>query len=121
MDAAERTGLKVKGEGVYVCAEGPRFETRQEIKAFKMLGGDVVGMTNVPEAVLAKELGMCYATVGVITNWCTGLGGVLAHHDVVGTMEHKKDLLTKTLIAAFTQSELDQDHCNCKGSMVGLD
>lgn len=119
--AAQKVGLEISGDGVYVCTEGPRFETRQEIKMFKHLGGDVVGMTNVPEVVLAKELGMCYAAVGIITNWCTGLGNDLAHHDIRGTMEPKKDLLTQAFISVFTEAELDQDHCNCNNSMVGLE
>ena len=49
--------LDIKGDAVYICTEGPRFETASEIKMYKSLGGDVVGMTNVPEVVLAKELG----------------------------------------------------------------
>jgi 5'-methylthioadenosine phosphorylase len=69
--AAKEEGVKVAGEGVYVCTEGPRFETPAEIRMYQKIGGDVVGMTNVPEVVLAKELEMCYAAAGIITNWCT--------------------------------------------------
>lgn len=57
----------------YVCTEGPRFETPAEIKAFKMLGGDLAGMTNVPEVVLAKELEMCYASIAIVTNMAAGI------------------------------------------------
>lgn len=118
LEAAQKVGLEVKGEGVYVCTEGPRFETRQEIKMFQHLGGDIVGMTNVPEVVLAKELGMCYAAVGIITNWCTGIGGDLAQHDIVGTMEPKKGLVTQAFLSVFTEEDLKQNHCNCNNSMV---
>lgn len=65
--------LWVKGSAVYVCTEGPRFETAAEIRMFARMGGEVVGMTSVPEVVLAKEAGICYASVGIVTNLCTGL------------------------------------------------
>ena len=55
-------GLTIHNGGTYVCTEGPRFETPAEIKMFHMLGGDTVGMTNVPEVNLANEAGngICY-------------------------------------------------------------
>ena len=59
--------------GVYVCTEGPRLETPAEIRKFKLVGGDMVGMTLVPEVFLAKELEMCYASICYITNYAEGL------------------------------------------------
>ena len=59
---------KVVDGGVYVCVEGPRFETPAEIRMFHSLGGTVVGMTGLPEVVLARELSMCYASVCMVTN-----------------------------------------------------
>ncbi len=120
INCAHKTGLEVKGDAVYVCTEGPRFETAHEIKMYKMLGGDVVGMTNVPEVVLAKELGMCYQAVGIITNWCTGIKGQVIDHDIIGIMEKNKVLVTETFILALTGEELSQDACNCKTSLLKL-
>ena len=59
--------------GVYVATEGPRFESRTEIKFYASIGGDVVGMTNVPEVVLARELGLHYANICHVVNYCTGV------------------------------------------------
>ena len=59
--------------GVYVCTEGPRLETPAEIKMFKQLGGDLVGMTLVPEVFLAKELEMCYGAICYVTNYAEGI------------------------------------------------
>ena len=59
-------------EGIYLCTEGPRFETKAEILMFLKFA-DVVGMTGVPEVVLAKEAGLCYASLCVITNPAAGL------------------------------------------------
>ena len=116
---AKEEGLEIKGDAVYVCTEGPRFETAQEIKMYKSLGGDVVGMTNVPEVVLAKELGMCYATVGIISNWCTGIGGEIALHDIQGALGENKEKITKAFIKVFKEV-LTQEHCNCNNAIVEL-
>ena len=72
--AAKALNITVHPEGVYVCAEGPRFETKAEIKAFEVLGGELVGMTNTPEVVLANELGIPYATLAIVTNLAAGKG-----------------------------------------------
>ena len=56
-------------EATYVCTEGPRLETPAEIKMFKKLGGDLVGMTLIPECFLAKELEICYLPVCYLTNY----------------------------------------------------
>ncbi len=59
--------------GLYACTEGPRLETSAEIQAYKRLGADVVGMTLVPEVLLAHNLGMAYASLAYVTNYATGL------------------------------------------------
>jgi len=84
---ADSRGWKIHQGGVYVCAEGPRFETAAEIRMFKQLGGDVVGMTSVPECVLAREAGMCYATVAMVTNYAAGISPAkLTHTEVLEIM-----------------------------------
>ena len=60
-------------QGVYVATSGPRLETPAEIRKFKMLGGDLVGMTLVPEAFLARELELCYAALCYVVNFAEGL------------------------------------------------
>lgn len=61
--------------GVYVATEGPRFETAAEIRYYALIGGHVVGMTNVPEVVLAKEAGIHYNALAVVMNYGTGFAG----------------------------------------------
>ncbi|MCQ8898410.1 MAG: S-methyl-5'-thioadenosine phosphorylase, partial [Hadesarchaea archaeon] len=88
LEAAKEEGVRLHPRGTYVCTEGPRFETAAEIRAFRRLGGDLVGMTNVPECVLARELEMCYAAVGLVTNFAAGLAGTkLTHTEVAERME----------------------------------
>ena len=85
--SGERLGVEVRGGLVYVCAEGPRFETTAEIRMFRAMGGDVVGMTGVPEVVLANEKGMQYASVVIATNWAAGMQRRVSHGAVLEVMK----------------------------------
>lgn len=87
--AGDERGLKVHNGGTYVCTEGPRFETAAEIAMFKVLGGHVIGMTSVPEVCLARELGICYANISIITNHAAGISPhILSHSEVVEVMRN---------------------------------
>lgn len=116
---AQDFGLSIKGDAVYICVEGPRFETVNEIKMYKSLGGDVVGMTTVPEVVLAKELGICYSTIGIVTNWCTGMSNETQLHDIQGAVNKNREKITEAFIHIFKQG-LDQNHCNCNNGIIEL-
>jgi 5'-methylthioadenosine phosphorylase len=65
--------FKVHREGVYVATTGPRLETAAEIRKFRLLGGDLVGQTLVPEVFLARELELCYAALTYVVNYAEGL------------------------------------------------
>ena len=67
--AAEREGIKIVRGGTYVCIEGPQFSTYAESMTYKGLGYSVVGMTNLPEAKLAREAELCYASVAMVTDF----------------------------------------------------
>jgi 5'-methylthioadenosine phosphorylase len=74
-EAARRTGIDVTDGGTMVVVEGPRFSTRAESRWFTALGGAVVNMTGHPEAVLARELGLCYSTIALVTDLDAGVEG----------------------------------------------
>jgi 5'-deoxy-5'-methylthioadenosine phosphorylase len=74
IDAAQNAGQKVLAGGVYGATQGPRLESAAEISRLERDGADMVGMTGMPEAALAKELGLCYATIAVVTNHAAGKG-----------------------------------------------
>ena len=63
------SGIKFSLGGSYVCIEGPQFSSRAESEIYRSFKADVIGMTNVPEAYLAKEAGMAYATVAMVTDY----------------------------------------------------
>jgi 5'-deoxy-5'-methylthioadenosine phosphorylase len=70
--AADQAGVAITPTGTYGCTQGPRLETIAEIKRMEQDGCDLVGMTGMPEAALAKELDIHYASVSVIANWAAG-------------------------------------------------
>ena len=105
--AAESLGMKVRTGLVYVCAEGPRFESAAEVRMFRNLGGDVVGMTGVPEVVLANEKGMHYASVVVATNWAAGMQRKVSHEEVLKVMK-KSGRMARDLIQAMIKAEAKQ-------------
>jgi 5'-methylthioadenosine phosphorylase len=71
--AARATTTRAFAVGTYICTEGPRLETAAEIQAFKHMQADIVGMTLVPEVLLARERGIAYASLAYVTNYATGV------------------------------------------------
>lgn len=74
LQAGKRLGMKIP-EGIYLAVSGPSFETPAEIRAFRTLGADAVGMSTVPEAIVARHCGMRVAGLSCITNVAAGLAG----------------------------------------------
>jgi 5'-methylthioadenosine phosphorylase len=74
LQAAASSGISLRDGGVYGAVQGPRLETAAEINRLDRDGNDMVGMTGMPEAYLARELTLCYAAVGVVVNYAAGRG-----------------------------------------------
>lgn len=98
--AAREAGIEIKEGGVYGATQGPRLETAAEINRLERDGADVVGMTGMPEAVLAREAGVPYAAISVVANYAAGRGdsqhGISfeAIQDVLGdSMRHVRNLI----------------------------
>jgi xanthosine phosphorylase len=100
--AARREGIELP-EGVYLATAGPSFETPAEIRAFRTLGADAVGMSTVPEVILARHCGLRVAAVSAITNLAEGMGGEpLSHEQTLRFAAVAAEDLTR-LIAAFCE------------------
>jgi purine-nucleoside phosphorylase len=93
-------------EGVYVGVRGPTYETPAEIRAFRTMGGDAVGMSTVFEVIAAAHLGMKVLGISCVTNLGSGLGGeVLNHLDVQDVAAKARERFTSLLEALFSQPE----------------
>lgn len=121
LKAARKLNIEIFSGATYVVTEGPRFETPAEINAFKILGGDLVGMTLVPECVLSRELGICYLTVSVVTNMAAGMKGEkLTATEVEEMMREKQSLILDLLLNAAEMIPA-QKSCTCSRAFEGAE
>ena len=85
---------------------------------FKQLGGELVGMTSVPEVVLAREAGICYATVAVVTNWAAGVSGELVEHEGVSDFMGQQTPRVRAMFERVVEQHVEGD-CACRASRAG--
>ncbi len=114
IDTVAAETIPVHEKATYLTVEGPRYETAAEIRLFQSWGMDVLGMTNGTEAALCRELSLCYATIGLITNMGAGLttqGPDLQHHRQVTQQNLPKyrQLALSSLRALLHASDLPCD------------
>jgi 5'-methylthioadenosine phosphorylase len=116
-EAGRTSGIELKKTGTYICLNGPRFETKAEIKFFSRTGADVVGMTAMPEASLAREAELCYAGIGVVTNYAAGITGKkLTTKEVVEVMKMTTGKLKELLKEVFKLIPAER-RCACKEAL----
>jgi len=114
VDAAQKMGLQHHSAGTYVCTEGPRFETPAEIRMYKKFGGDVAGMTGVPEVVMAREAGMCYASIAMVTNFAAGISQQqLTHREVIEVVNQNVDKMRILIFNVITRLNPERK-CKCR-------
>ncbi len=106
-------------KGVYVATEGPRLETSAEIKFLRLIGADIVGMTLVPEIVLARELKMHFASISVVTNLAAGISQNRLTSDEVVEMMKEKNKQIKTVVLDFIENLQERFNCECENVLKG--
>lgn len=119
-DILDKSGDVILG-GTYVCTEGPRFETPAEIKMFKMLGGDLVGMTGLPEVTLAREREMCYNSICIVSNYASGISKDNLTIDEVFEMVQQKEIELLELIYNFIKNADEASDCSCRHALDGAE
>ena len=121
-EASGKEGLAVVRGGTYVCIEGPQFSTYAESMTYKTLGYSVIGMTNMPEAKLAREAEICYASVAMVTDfdcWHPGHEAVTVA-DIIKVLNDNADR-AKRLVARLAR-DFPREHEPCPiGSDKALD
>ncbi|MBT9130348.1 MAG: S-methyl-5'-thioinosine phosphorylase [candidate division WS2 bacterium] len=107
--------LPIHSSGIYACFEGPRFETPAEIRACQVLGAELVGMTNVPEVVLAREAGLHYTTIAISTNYAAGISSIpLSHEEVLEVMKTAGDAVTNLIFTSIKKVKMIKEICGCE-------
>ncbi len=117
-EAARSAGLPASRGGTYVCMEGPQFSTRAESRLYRSWGADVIGMTNLTEAKLAREAEICYATLALVTDY-----DAWRESDEAVTVETVVAILGENAVAARRTmreavARIDPDRsCSCRQAL----
>jgi 5'-methylthioadenosine phosphorylase len=110
-------GINVHETGTMVVIQGPRFSTRAESKWYGNQGWEVINMTGYPECVLARELGMCYVNISLITDYDVGVEGdpniaAVTHEAVIEVFNRNNDKL-RSLLQELIAALPEKPNCNC--------
>ncbi|MCD6511745.1 MAG: S-methyl-5'-thioadenosine phosphorylase [Thaumarchaeota archaeon] len=121
IEVARELGIEVHEKGTVVVIEGPRFSTRAESEFFRRMGWDVINMTQYPEVVLARELGMCYVNISLVTDYDTGLKGdpsvkPVSHKQVIVTFNRNLPKLKKLLYEMIPRIP-EERGCGCEEAL----
>jgi 5'-methylthioadenosine phosphorylase len=117
LKGSKKVGARTHDGGTYVCMEGPQFSTRAESLSYRALGVSVIGMTNIPEAKLAREAEICYATLALATDYdCWHESAeTVSHGGVLEVM--KKNVETARRIVKEVAHAIPERTCGCKDAL----
>ena len=113
---AKETKIKAHPTGTYVCIEGPRFSTKAESRMFQQWGADVVGMTLVPECVLAREAELCYASTAMVTDYDCWKDHPVSTEEIITTMRANVENVKKIIVDAVAKLPAECS-CECKSAL----
>jgi 5'-methylthioadenosine phosphorylase len=115
---AKDVGIRAHSTGTYVCIEGPRFSTKAESKLFRSWDADIIGMTLVPECVLAREAELCYASISTVTDYDVWKDHVVSAGEVAATMKDSVEKVKSIIVEAVTR--LPKEYaCECSSALKG--
>ncbi|MDC5698192.1 S-methyl-5'-thioadenosine phosphorylase [Intrasporangium calvum] len=126
VDAARVSALEVVAGGTLVVINGPRFSSRAESLMHQQLGWDIVGMTTMPEAAIARELALCFTTVAMVTDLDAGVDGgeSVTHEEVMRVFAKNVESLKSVLRDAIGQLPAHEDDatatCDCRRALDGI-
>jgi 5'-methylthioadenosine phosphorylase len=118
--ALKSLGIETHERGTVVVIQGPRFSTRAESMWFQSQGWEVINMTQYPEAYLARELGICFVNISLITDYDVGLEGMtpVSHHEVMEVFKRNNDRVKNAIGKIVEKIALGGD-CSCHHSLEG--
>jgi len=118
IEAGKSLGISIHEKGTVVVIQGQRFSTVAESRWFSKMGWDVINMTQYPECYLARELGICYANIALITDYDVGLEGhedilPVTHEEVLKVFKENNEKLKSMLFEIIKRIDLSKDNCCC--------
>jgi 5'-methylthioadenosine phosphorylase len=118
---ARDQGIGVHDRGTVVVIQGPRFSTRAESKWFRNAGWEVINMTQYPEAILARELELCYLNISLVTDYDVGVEGETepVTHEAVIDMFGRNIEKLRTLLDRIVPSLPEERDCPCATALQG--
>lgn len=118
LDAAHTVGATVHRGGVYLCIEGPQFSTKGESRLYRQWGASVIGMTNLPEAKLAREAELCYSTVALVTDYdCWHETEEAVTVEAILTTLRRNVTLAKQLLRTAMSEVASVQSCHCQRAL----
>lgn len=120
IDTGKKLGITIHEKGTVVVIQGPRFSTVAESRWFSKMGWEVINMTQYPECYLARELGICYVNIALITDYDAGLEGQddikpVTHEEVLKVFDANVDNVKKMLFEMIKSIDLEYQDCKCCG------
>jgi 5'-methylthioadenosine phosphorylase len=121
VERARTRGIDAIDGGTMIVVEGPRFSTRAESRWYASIGGTIINMTGHPEAVLARELALCYTSIALVTDLDAGVEGEqgVTHEEVLRVFGENTERLRGLLLDVVTALPTDGD-CSCRHALDGL-
>jgi 5'-methylthioadenosine phosphorylase len=116
IDAAASLNIRTHSTATYVCIEGPRFSTKAESRMYRTWGADVVGMTLVPECVLAREAQICYSCLATVTDYDVWKDKPVSADEIARVMKQNVEKVKKIITEAVPRIPR-QRGCQCKDAL----
>ncbi len=115
---AIENGYNSHPKGTYVCIEGPQFSTRAESNVYRSLGFDIIGMTAIPEAKLAREAEICYSTIATVTDYDVWHEEDVTMETIIGNVVKNEKAVRTIIRQALESLDIEQD-CECRHALDG--
>jgi 5'-methylthioadenosine phosphorylase len=117
LQAAQRVGCSIKKGGTYVCIEGPQFSTRAESNAYRHMGFDIIGMTAMPEAKLAREAEMCFSMLSTVTDYDVWSEDQVTIETVINNVKKNSASTQKIIREVVAHLPPKGDECPCRHAL----
>ncbi len=118
LSVAKKAKIVAHPTATYVCIEGPRFSTKAESRMFQQWGAEVVGMTLVPECVLAREAELCYASTAMITDYDCWKDHPVSTEEIISTMRANVEKVKKIIAETVAALPKERESCQCKNALA---